>query len=487
MPLTSNLSLPLLAAAQAQKHVTHNEALMALDALAQLSVRSRALALPQNEQDGARYIRAAGAPEAGQVAELRDGAWVHHLPRVGWRAWVEDEGLLVVFDGTSWAPQTANANPTPRVGVNAVADDYNRLSTRASGVLFSHDDVATGGGATRVAINKSDAAKTGSLLFQSGYSGRAELACESGDALAFKVSADGAAWRYALGFDALGRVAVGGQSPASQLDVRCGSAIDGLQLSAPVTAATASCWDNGATPMLDINLRSPDLAATGGVVSFFRLSPSAGQTNLRLYRSNGAPAVNTLLGGNSMTYLAAATGNVGVGTSAPHSKLTVNGVLAPFADNSFPLGTSTYRWSAIYASTGVVNASDARLKRDVADCPLGLDFVLSLRPRAYRWIEGGADVEQVAARDAADPAGDLTMVSQVRSRGGRRLHLGLIAQDVKSALDEAGVDCGLWVAAAPADRDSLQSLRYDQLIAPLIAATQELARRVEALERRARA
>ena len=85
MTLTSNLSLPLLAAAQAQKHVTHNEALMALDALAQLSVRSRALALPGTARNGARYIRAAGVPEAGQVAELRDGAWVHHLPRAGWR------------------------------------------------------------------------------------------------------------------------------------------------------------------------------------------------------------------------------------------------------------------------------------------------------------------------------------------------------------------------------------------------------------------
>jgi Protein of unknown function (DUF2793) len=43
---TPNLRLPYLAAAQAQKHVTHNEAIWALDAIVQLAVLDRGLAMP---------------------------------------------------------------------------------------------------------------------------------------------------------------------------------------------------------------------------------------------------------------------------------------------------------------------------------------------------------------------------------------------------------------------------------------------------------
>ncbi len=43
---TNHLSLPLIAAAQAQKHVTHNEALLALDSLVQIAVVDRRAAPP---------------------------------------------------------------------------------------------------------------------------------------------------------------------------------------------------------------------------------------------------------------------------------------------------------------------------------------------------------------------------------------------------------------------------------------------------------
>ena len=57
---TSNLLLPYILAAQAQKHVTHNEALRKLDALVQISVVDRDLAAPPaSPAEGARYIIAA--------------------------------------------------------------------------------------------------------------------------------------------------------------------------------------------------------------------------------------------------------------------------------------------------------------------------------------------------------------------------------------------------------------------------------------------
>jgi len=105
---TTNLLLPYLLAAQAQKHVTHNEALRLLDGLVQLSVLDRDLSSPPGSpEDGDRYIVASGGTGdwAGwdlDVALRTDGAWMRLPPRTGWRAWVEDEELLLVFDGSDW-------------------------------------------------------------------------------------------------------------------------------------------------------------------------------------------------------------------------------------------------------------------------------------------------------------------------------------------------------------------------------------------------
>ncbi len=80
MTRTPNLNLPYLDAAQAQKHVTHNDALRILDALVQPAVLSRVLTTPPGTPaEGDRYIVAASATGAwvgqdGKVAAWQDGA-----------------------------------------------------------------------------------------------------------------------------------------------------------------------------------------------------------------------------------------------------------------------------------------------------------------------------------------------------------------------------------------------------------------------------
>lgn len=55
MASSPHLALPYLEAAQAQKHVTHNEALRALDAVVMLAVLDRDLASPPGSpSDGDR-------------------------------------------------------------------------------------------------------------------------------------------------------------------------------------------------------------------------------------------------------------------------------------------------------------------------------------------------------------------------------------------------------------------------------------------------
>jgi hypothetical protein len=109
---TPRLSLPYVAAGQAQKHITVNEALARLDGLVQLAVESRTVAAqPASPGDGAIHILPASATgaawvgqAAGVLARYEAGAWDLLTPAAGWLAWVKDEAVAVVFDGASWTP-----------------------------------------------------------------------------------------------------------------------------------------------------------------------------------------------------------------------------------------------------------------------------------------------------------------------------------------------------------------------------------------------
>ncbi|WP_197716889.1 DUF2793 domain-containing protein [Mesorhizobium sp. DCY119] len=107
MTTTTKLNLPLIAPAQAQKHVPVNESLRKLDTIVQLSVKDRDLtAPPGTPSEGDVYLPASGATGAWagwdhNIALYTDGAWVKLVPRRGWLCWVEDEGVLLTF-GTSW-------------------------------------------------------------------------------------------------------------------------------------------------------------------------------------------------------------------------------------------------------------------------------------------------------------------------------------------------------------------------------------------------
>ncbi len=108
MSETLLLELPLLEASQAQKHVTHNEALLKLDVLAQLSVISRGLSVPPaSPQESDRYLVAAAATgawagQAGAITVQQSGAWVFYTPKTGWKLWIEDEEVFVIYDGAAW-------------------------------------------------------------------------------------------------------------------------------------------------------------------------------------------------------------------------------------------------------------------------------------------------------------------------------------------------------------------------------------------------
>lgn len=110
MEQSANLNLPYIMPSQAQKHVTHNEALVRLDALVQLAVLDRDLATPPGSPaPGDRYIVPSGATGTWDgwdhsIAVYADNAWLELPPRQGWIAWVIDEGAMLSWDGAAWQP-----------------------------------------------------------------------------------------------------------------------------------------------------------------------------------------------------------------------------------------------------------------------------------------------------------------------------------------------------------------------------------------------
>ena len=203
MDTSPNLALPYIVAAQAQKHVTHNEAIRALDALVQLTVLDKDLASPPGSPaDGNRYIVAASptgawAGQAGKIAAWQDGAWAFFTPREGWLAWVADEDKVYAYGGSAWAELAANPGSGAAIwGINATADTTNRLAVKSTASLF--DNVGNG---HQQKINKNAAGDTASTLYQTNYSGRAEFGLAGDDNFHVKVSADGSTWKEALVVD----------------------------------------------------------------------------------------------------------------------------------------------------------------------------------------------------------------------------------------------------------------------------------------------
>lgn len=114
---STNLALPYLQPAQAQKHITVNESLRRLDALVQLRAVSATIAAqPDSPADGDVYIlppgktgSAWGSMANGALAYWRDGAWEQINPHQGWLAYIRDTDQLTIYDGIDWTQASARA------------------------------------------------------------------------------------------------------------------------------------------------------------------------------------------------------------------------------------------------------------------------------------------------------------------------------------------------------------------------------------------
>jgi hypothetical protein len=211
MDVSTRLGLPYLAAAQAQKHVTHNEALRVLDALLALAVVARDRTTPPaSPAEGDRYIVAAQpegafAGHGGEVAAFDDGSWRFYRPAAGWLCYVAQEGALLFHDGGAWRGWTTllrTLEGLQGLAIGTARDAGNPFSARLNDALFAALPKGEGGsGSVRLKLNKENATATGSLVYQTAWSGRAELGLCGDDRFHIKVSADGSTWREAVVVD----------------------------------------------------------------------------------------------------------------------------------------------------------------------------------------------------------------------------------------------------------------------------------------------
>ncbi len=208
---TPNLGMPFIEGSQAQKHVTHNEALRILDAAIQIAVLDLTrTAPPSSPAEGERHVVASGATgawagQANAIATWQDGAWAFLVPKTGWCIWSVADNVVFVFDGTHWRDQRdlpVTLDNAVHVGINTTASSPNLLSVKSNAALLTAINAADGGsGDARLQVSKESAAKTASVFFSDAFSGRAEFGLVGSDAFKLKVSADGSAWVEAFNID----------------------------------------------------------------------------------------------------------------------------------------------------------------------------------------------------------------------------------------------------------------------------------------------
>ncbi len=162
-------------------------------------------------------------------------------------------------------------------------------------------------------------------------------------------------------------------------------------------------------------------------------------------------------------------------------------------DNAVSCGSSSVRWSGIWAATSTIQTSDERAKNSITESDLGLDFINQLMPVSYKFNvrlneitkepdgtetviitpavldEDGNEIEPAVTEERQKYKEVVTPLSGVRT------HYGMIAQQVQQVLD--GKDFAGFIYDQETDS---YGLRYEEFIAPLIKAVQELKAIVDA-------
>ena len=207
-------------------------------------------------------------------------------------------------------------------------------------------------------------------------------------------------------------------------------------------------------------------------------SISGGGNNTLIGSASGSNVLgnnNTCLGKESGTDITTGGQNIvinGRGSNAGHSgasnRIVIGDLISGTSDFQFTFGASgnivqnEFNTDAAFSRT-----SDIRKKRNINDDTLGLSFINNLKPVTFQWKPSN-EFPKEWNEYSEENTMDLDTV----------MH-GMIAQDVKDALDKAGVNTfGGWKER----EDGSQVISREMFVTPLIKAVQELSAEVERLK-----
>jgi len=166
------------------------------------------------------------------------------------------------------------------------------------------------------------------------------------------------------------------------------------------------------------------------------------------------------------------------------SALGFNCATAIGSDNQVQLGNTAT--TIFYYQQ--VQRSDLRDKADIRESALGLDFIMALKPVDYKWNY------RESYRDPYPETNDpkelekwreknkFSAVTAGEDKKRKRYHHGFIAQDVEALIKSTGVDFGGFKDSKFDGGDDVLSLGYNEFIAPMVKAIQELKAELDAVK-----
>lgn len=500
-------------ASQTQKHVTFNELVNKVDNILMLSVISTSQQSPPNSPlEGQRYIIPNGAlgdwsGKSGNIAFFYNQAWDYLAPTNGFIAHSQEDGQIYYFNNI-WKKLSFGVSDElsiGKIGIGTNADNSSPFSTKLNQAIFcAKYNTETGDGNVRIKINKENSSNTGSIIFQDNWYGRAEIGLCGDNNFSIKTSINGTNWMTPFAINSQnGELIASSPLVISQQNQTFQTILkhsDGARV-----FTTSKTNDDGGTnlfigrlsgnPLLD---GTTNLNANGNVslgnstlskvtsgssnVAFGTYSLSNNLTGSENVAIGHASMLNNINGGQNT-----AIGAYSLWFKTDGSNFTslsnCSGIGANTrvsGSNQVQLGDTT---TTTYAYGAIQNRSDIRDKTDIRDTKLGLDFILKLRPVDFRWDMRD---DYLTIYNQKDVDGNVTTKLIRNKKDGskkrKRYHHGLIAQEIKKVAEIMNIDFGGLQDHSKNGGADVFSVGYEEFIAPMIKAIQELNSEIEILK-----
>ena len=156
------------------------------------------------------------------------------------------------------------------------------------------------------------------------------------------------------------------------------------------------------------------------------------------------------------------------------------GHLYPYADNTYDLGTSAFRFDDVYATNTTIQTSDRNEKNTITDTDLGLDFINKLSPKSYKFNNGTRTHYGLIAQDVEDVLGDINKPTADFAGFIKNQKYRMVGEEVTN-------DDGTIISEPTQEEvegEHTYGLRYSEFISPMIKAIQELKAENDSLKTR---